>query len=613
MPLQLASHCLVAARPQATGRPVRKGLRGAEPVPGRVLNPGKLSSVPALTAFAGAPAPLRRGRAGRLSWALALVWGVALGLLPTPLGAQTAISAPRAAVLGEAVALELLASETATFSFAVTAPDKYRLTPGLRPPAAHVTATLQASNRAALWEGAWTPVELTLRPDTYTLTFTALDDAAFDFVLVRARGHFAAAPEALRAVAPGRYLEPRATERATLFARLQVPPQTEAREWFLQLENPAAAPLALTLTGEDRDIRQDVPGSPALVGFWSSGGEYLLRLDGIDPDRAPALTYFGRAAEAITPLYLNTRTEAALARGQERMRFRLDVSEAFVAHWTLTSAYPGDLDLTVHSLAEPDGFAAHSRSPFAREALSLLLVPDAYLVTVERAAGAGAAPFALALNVEPVRTHEAAAGQPAVAYLGEDEPLNLHRFAVERPGQVVRLSLQPRDFAADSAFVFGRQARAWNPVPDRELAFIAPAAGPYFVGVKTLYGFGFYALGIDVAGEPPPLPRAGVHADEIEAGQRRSYSLRIPDAAHLISVVLVSLSEQDLDLETNQYDAARHALAFKTSSGDPQVEAVAWYDPAPGYLLVSVRNFGREPSAFLLVTHSQPLAPAARE
>lgn len=559
------------------------------------------------------PATPRLGPASRLSWALAVVWSVALGLLPAPLGAQTAPSAPRAAVLGEAVALELLASETATFSFAVTATDKYRLTPGLRPPAAQVTATLKASDRATLWEGAWTPVELALRPDTYTLTFTALDDAAFDFVLVRARGHFAAAPEALRAVAPGRYLAPRATESAALFARLQVPPQTEAREWFLQLENPAAAPLALTLTGEDRDIRQDVQGNQALVGFWSSGGEYLLRLDGIDPNRAPALTYFGRAAEAIAPLYLNTRTEAALARGQERMRFRLDVSEAFVAHWTLTSAYPGDLDLTVHSLAQPDSFAERSRSPFAREALSLLLVPGAYLVTVERMAGGGEAPFVLALDVDPVRTHDAAAGQLAVAYLGEDEPLNLHRFAVERPGQVVRLSLQPRDFTAESAFVFGRQAQTWNPVPDSEVEFIAPVAGPYFVGVKTLYGFGFYALGLDVAGEPPPLPRAGVHADALEAGQRRSYSLRIPAASHLISVVLVSLSEQDLDLETNQYDATRHALAFKTSSGDPQVESVAWYDPEPGYLLVSVLNFGRDPSAFLLVTHSQPLDPEERE
>lgn len=193
--------------------------------------------------------------------------------------------------------------------------------------------------------------------------------------------------------------------------------------------------------------------------------------------------------------------------------------------------------------------------------------------------------------------------------MGEDEALNLHRFVVERPGQAVRLSLQPRDFAAESAFVFGRQARAWNPVPDREIEFLAPVAGPYFVGVKTLYGFGFYALDIDAGGEPPALPRSGVHADAIEAGQQRSYSLRIPDASHLISVVLVSLSEQDLDLETNQYDAARHALAFKTSAGDPQVESVAWYDPEPGYLLVSVLNFGREPSAFLLVTHSQPIDP----
>ena len=583
----------------------RRALRGARSGP----RPEAWEAVvPALTARAGAPATPRLGPAIRLAGALALVWGVALGLLPAPLWAQTAPSAPRAAVLGEAVALELLASEAATFAFAVTETGKYRLTPGLRPPATQVTATLQASNRAALWEGAWTPVELMLRPDTYTLTFTAADDAAFDFVLVRARGGFAAAPEALRAVAPGRYFEPRALGSASLFARLQVPPQTEAREWFLQLEpEPAAAPLALTLTGDGQDIRQAVQGRQASVGFWSSGGEYLLRLDGLAPDRAPALTYFGRAVEATTPLYLNTRTEAALARGQPRMRFRLDVSDAFVAHWTLTSAYPGDLDLTVRSLAQPDGFAARSRSPFAREALSLLLVPDAYLVTVERAAGTGEAPFALALNVDPVRTHAAAAGQPAVAYLGEDEPLNLHRFAVERPGQIVRLSLQQRDFAAESAFVFGRQARAWEPVPDSEIAFIAPAAGPYFVGVKTLYGFGFYALDIDVAGAPPALPRAGVHADAIEAGQRRSYSLRIPEASHLISIVLVSLSEQDLDLETNQYDAARHALAFKTSSGDPQVESVAWYDPEPGYLLVSVLNFGREPSPFLLVTHSQPL------
>lgn len=561
--------------------------------------------VPALTAFAGAPAPPRRWPALRLSWALAVV---GLSLLPAPLRAQTAVAAPRAVVLGEAVALELLASETATFSFAVTETGQYRLMPGLRPPAAQVTATLKASNRAALWESAWTPIELGLRPDTYTLTFTASDDAAFDFVLVRARGSFAAAPEALRAVAPGRYLAPRAMDRARLFARLQVPPQTEAREWFLQLEHSAAAPLALTLTGHDQAIRQDVQGRQAL-SFWSSGGEYLLRLDGLDPGRAPALAYFGRAAEAITPLYLNTRTEAVLARGQARMRFRLDASDAFVAHWTLTSAYPGDLDLTVQALSGADGFAERSRSPFAREALSLLLVPDAYLVTVERMTGAGEAPFALALHVDPVRTHEAAAGQSTVAYLGEDEALNLHRFVVERPGQAVRLSLQPRDFAAESAFVFGRQARAWNPVPDREIEFIAPVAGPYFVGVKTLYGFGFYALDIDAGGSPPPLPRAGVHADAIEAGQQRSYSLRIPDASHLISVVLVSLSEQDLDLETNQYDAARHALAFKTSSGDPQVESVAWYDPEPGYLLVSVLNFGREPSAFLLVTHSQPIDP----
>lgn len=512
----------------------------------------------------------------------------------------------RDVVLGEVLGMDLLAQETATFAFTVTEVGRYRLMSGLLPTQdIHVTLTSSANNR--LFANAFTDVDLTLLPDTYTLTFAAVEDATFDFVLVRHFGSFSVNPEVVRVIHPGHHLALRETEQSELFARIMVPRQVQAQEWLVVLDHDATTPLTLHLEGADLDLETEIQGSETL-SFWSAGGEYLLRLDAIEGGVAPALTFMHPGEEELAPLYLNSTVDGAMSLNRSHMRFHLTVDDGFITTLELTSAYAGDLDLEIRSLTRPDAFTVYSASPFAQESISgLLLVPDTYLVTVERVTGQGDALFSLSLNVNPVPTYTVTPEEPRVAFQGEDDLLDLHGFTVAEAGRHVSLALKPAEVTTEPAFVFGRQVQTWRTVNTEQIEFIAPDAGPYFVGIRTLYGLGYYTLQLATREAPSRLPATGVTAGTIAAGDKQDHWLQIPAQSHLVSIILVSLGNQDLDLETNRYDPARHILEFKTSSSDPQVEAVAWYDPEPGYMLVSVLSFGVQSAEYLLVTHTQPL------
>ena len=514
-------------------------------------------------------------------------------------------------VLGEIRALDLLATEETSFSFVVTEVGRYRLTPGILPPSDDVHVTVTAAGGTRLFANPLTTVDLTLLPGTYELTFRALDDATFDFAMVRHFGGYSVNPAAVRVIYPGHHLASRATGQSQLYAKIQVPQQVEAQEWFVVLEYESDTPLSLTLTGPDLSLEQQVQGTHRL-NFWSSGNEYLLHLDlgSIEEAISPALTFIHPGEQELTPIYLNSTVEGAMSLNRNSMHYRLTMDDGFVTAWHLTSDYNGDLDLSIHPLDQPHKTVTRSASPLPTETISdLLLVPDTYLITVTRTSSEGDALFALELHVVPVNTYEHTPGQPTVAAQGEDSVLDLHGFQVSAPGQQVSLVLREPASTVEQVFVFGRQLETWEFLTPNEIQFVAPEAGLYFVGIKTLYGYGRYSLQITTDTVLPQLPVTGVVAGTIEPGQQQQYRYAIPEESGLISFVLVSLGEADLDLETNQYDPEEHQLRYKTSSIDQTVETVAWYDPGSGYIMVNVQSFGSQATDYLLVVRTQALDP----
>ena len=535
----------------------------------------------------------------------------AAAVLPVRVLAQDTSPAPESARLpmqpGDIHAVQMLAGDEAVYKLDVEQVGRYRLTTGLLPVAQQVQVTISAAGGDPLFANPFTPIDLTLRPGTYEFTFAALDDATFDFAVVRHHGTYSVNPAVVRHVDPGQHLPSQSLDVPNLHAQLRIPEQAGPTEWILRLENGPAAPFQLHLQGADLDLTAEVR-TEATLSFWSAGGLYDMVLERSEGGIAPSFTLLQPSATELTPLYLNSVVEGTLAPNRRTQHFRLTLDDGVVANLALDSDFSGDLDLSVQPLSEPTRQVARSATPLSTERIGeLLLTPAPYLVTVTRTAGQGPARFRLELGVEPVQTFFSHAGGQQSASQGEDDPLNLHGFHVPAAGQLVTLELKSPAIVAAHGIVFGRQ----RPVRDDMLAspvtFLAPAAGDYYIGVDTRYGFGYYTLDIGIAEPPARLPEMGVVAREIEPGAVQHWRYPVPADAHLISFVLVSLSDQDLDLESNRYDPDSHELHWRTSSMDPKVETVAWYDPAGGEILVTVSSFGTRLTEYLLVVRTQTL------
>ena len=536
----------------------------------------------------------------------------AAAVLPVRVLAQdTSPAAPESAQLpmqpGDIHAVQMLAGDEAVYKLDVEQVGRYRLTTGLLPVAQQVQVTISATGGDPLFANPFTPIDLTLRPGTYDFTFAALDDATFDFAVVRHHGTYSVNPAVVRHVDPGQHLPSQSLDVPDLHAQLRIPEQAGPTEWILRLEDGPATPFQLRLQGADLDLTAEVR-TEATLSFWSAGGLYDMVLERSEGGIAPSFTLLQPSATELTPLYLNSVAEGTLAPNRKTQHFRLTLDDGVVANLALDSDFGGDLDLSVQPLSEPTRQVARSATPLSTERIGeLLLTPDSYLVTVTRTAGQGPARFRLELGVEPVQTFFSHAGGQQSASQGEDDPLNLHGFHVPAAGQQVTLELKSPAIVAAHGLVFGRQRQSRDNMLASPVTFLAPAAGDYYIGVDTRYGFGYYTLDIGIAEPPARLPEMGVVAREIEPGGVQHWRYPVPENAHLISFVLVSLSDQDLDLESNRYDPDSHELHFRTSSMDPKVETVAWYDPAGGEILVTVSSFGTRLTEYLLVVRTQTL------
>ena len=555
--------------------------------------------------------PLKRPRALPAALFLCCLIAAAAVLPVRVLAQDTSPAAPESAQLpmqpGDIHAVQMLAGDEAVYKLDVEQVGRYRLTTGLLPVAQQVQVTISAAGGDPLFANPFTPIDLTLRPGTYEFTFAALDDATFDFAVVRHHGTYSVNPAVVRHVDPGQHLPSQSLDVPNLHAQLRIPEQTGPTEWILRLEDGPAAPFQLRLQGADLDLSEEVR-TEATLSFWSAGGLYDMVLERSEGGIAPSFTLLQPSATELTPLYLNSVAEGTLAPNRKTQHFRLTLDDGVVANLTLDSDFGGDLDLSVQPLSEPTRQVARSATPLSTEHIGeLLLTPDSYLVTVTRTAGQGPARFRLELGVEPVQTFFSHAGGQQSASQGEDDPLNLHGFHVPAASQQVTLELKSPAIVAAHGLVFGRQRQVRDNMLASPVTFLAPAAGDYYIGVDTRYGFGYYTLDIGIADPPARLPEMGVVAREIEAGGVQHWRYPVPENAHLISFVLVSLSDQDLDLESNRYDPDSHELHFRTSSMDPKVETVAWYDPAGGEILVTVSSFGTRLTEYLLVVRTQTL------
>ncbi|MCY4521436.1 MAG: hypothetical protein OXC13_11740 [Caldilineaceae bacterium] len=555
--------------------------------------------------------PLKRPRALPAALLLCCLIAAAAVLPVRVLAQDTSPAAPESAQLpmqpGDIHAVQMLAGDEAVYKLDVEQVGRYRLTTGLLPVAQQVQVTISAAGGDPLFANPFTPIDLTLRPGTYEFTFAALDDATFDFAVVRHHGTYSVNPAVVRHVDPGQHLPSQSLDVPNLHAQLRIPEQAGPTEWILRLEDGPAAPFQLRLQGADLDLSEEVR-TEATLSFWSAGGLYDMVLERSEGGIAPSFTLLQPSATELTPLYLNSVAEGTLAPNRKTQHFRLTLDDGVVANLALDSDFGGDLDLSVQPLSEPTRQVARSATPLSTEHIGeLLLTPDSYLVTVTRTAGQGPARFRLELGVEPVQTFFSHAGGQQSASQGEDDPLNLHGFHVPAAGQQVTLELKSPAIVAAHGLVFGRQRQVRDNMLASPVTFLAPAAGDYYIGVDTRYGFGYYTLDIGIADPPARLPEMGVVAREIEPGGVQHWRYPVPENAHLISFVLVSLSDQDLDLESNRYDPDSHELHFRTSSMDPKVETVAWYDPAGGEILVTVSSFGTRLTEYLLVVRTQTL------
>ena len=222
----------------------------------------------------------------------------------------------------------------------------------------------------------------------------------------------------------------------------------------------------------------------------------------------------------------------------------------------------------------PGRWRAAPRRCQRNEIGELLLTPASYLVTVTRTAGQGPARFRLELGWSRFRTFFQSCRRTTVRLTRRGRSAEPARLPCSGCRPAGHLELKSPAIVAAHGLVFGRQ----RPVRDDMLAsprkpFLAPAAGTTTSALTRDTDLATTPWTLGLPSRPRRLPEMGVVARETS---RARFSIGATGArdAHLISFVLVSLSDQDLDLEAIGTTRTATSCHWRSSSMDPKVETV---------------------------------------
>ncbi len=215
-----------------------------------------------------------------------------------------------------------------------------------------------------------------------------------------------------------------------------------------------------------------------------------------------------------------------------------------------------------------------------------------------------------------------ALGEEVTGELTADSRQRAFRVAIEEPGREVRMTLSGENEDVDIELVaaINPMVDTWGSYrfgSDESISFVAPQAGDYFVRLYTnseVADPAPFTLLVEMGESAQTLAANELLWGTVPAGEDLIYALVVPEGTHLLSLALVSGSNQDLDLGAEMFDAEGRFVSSLSSSSSGATEIVAATVTTPGTFEVRVEGrYASEDAPFALDVRLQSVGEVAAQ
>jgi len=525
------------------------------------------------------------------------------GALAAP-SAQIAEEEATSLHLGEFVFREMANGESAAYQILVPEAATYRITAvdEEKSVAFDLIVTDAAGNE--VFNDIFETVELELDSGEVTLQFIAVDAEALEFAVFAYFGTMSADPDQPGALLPGSiYYEDRVNEER--YALLAVPETPYPQQVFLYIEPGEEDVFDLIAEGDDIGALDLTAEDGALLYFWSQGGEY--RITAAPAERRSEFSlipYLGGAPAALT---VDEPFDTTIAAGQTEIILALTLDVPYEDLAIDADAEVEEVSITVVDRLY-DG--VYYESSFWEPSLAVENIqPGVYYVIVEVDPADEDIPVTLlAAGTAGEPPTGLTSGVTVTGIFTEDDALAPYEFNVTQAGALITAALtsdaEDADFDLEAGLTPDEVLWYTFTIGSRDtLAFIAPAAGRYYIGVRSNGYAGEYALTVTEAGPAPALAVNDLTWGSVEAGLRALYQLEVTEPGDFLTVALIGQSGLDLDLHISGFTADGAALpsAGSASAGASEIASMLLTEAGLYEIAVSA-EYADEDGRFVLLT-----------
>ncbi len=544
----------------------------------------------------------------RAALALALILSLLLGAtvpalaLPTAQpGLQAAQPTVQPLMLGEYAQALVNAGESVAYGLVLPEDGDYLITPVDDDDAAAFDILVTDIDGNIVADDVFADLELALTAGSFTLTFTAIEDGDLFFVMLGNFGELSQDEAAPGILIPGGIVITTARSSDDYYAQLTVPPLEVAQEVLIYADTGDSGG-ALFVTAESDGLYNYINADDnQLLRFWTQGGTYQIT---VSPSaRAQAFTLIPFLSGPPTTIDVPGEWEASFDPGVEESLVLISLDTLYT-DLTVTLAGDNDdadLDLRFVDALDDGGIYESSTDSGSQEQVSMEnLLPGNYYIVVRRYIEDEEASFVVTVEGTPgeplTMLEDGVAMDGALLDETLDEEAIYYEFMVDEAGSLIQMDLLTDNEDAFFQVTAGRRPgeSTWYAYYDYTLdristTFVATMPGIYYIGVVRDETPAEFSLMVENLGPAPMLIPGEFTRNSIVDGSSDFYQLEITEPGQILSMILVSLNNRDLDLYITAYDKYGNTAQDQWSTEADGVESVTQAMIAPGVYEVEVR------------------------
>ncbi len=512
-------------------------------------------------------------------------------------------------MLGEYAQIDVAAGDSAAFGIVLPEDGDYLISAVDEEAAGAFDVLVSDIDGNIVFDDVFGSTDLTLDAGVYTLTFTAVEDGALFFVVLGNFGEMRQSAEEPGKLIPGGIVITTARSGDDYYATLTVPALDVPQEVLLYAES-SDPDQFLFVTVEGSNFYDYIDAQEnQLLRFWTVGGDYQVVVS--PSGRNQEFTLIPFLSGPPPSIEIGGSMDGSLEEDSDETLLLLSLDTLYT-NLTITLAGENDdadLDLLlIDSLDESGVYESSAESGSQEEIVMENVLPGDYYIMVKRY-GSDSSAFTLSVEGE--------AGEP-FAVLEDGEPLDgalvdetmesetvYYEFNVAEAGSLMRVNLIVD--AEDAYFDIGIGRRpgdsTWNGYSydaTSSTDVLATQPGTYYITLTRNGTPAEFTVMAENLGPAPSLLPGGYVRNQIDDGDTDFYQLEITEPGQILSLILVSLADNDLDLQLTRYDRYGSSDVYQSSTNAGGVESVTEAMVEPGLYEVRVRAY--DDDAYYLFT-----------